>query len=149
MLNLHAIAETLVVESATVASVAQGIGTLEEKVGAEYKVKPHNHGQGEVLIGIRAGDSSSEVPKYVQIYFPTSHPQSLAEAIPFCQHWKEVPNNPGSSPYLYACCFDGSSTTIEVKLFAELTGEIGLHSSHLKGLLLQRNVWQPLRSEVQ
>ena len=67
MFNFHATAKAFVEETATVASVAQGIGTLEEKVGAEYKVKPHNHGQGEVLIGIRAGDSSSEVPKLLRL----------------------------------------------------------------------------------
>jgi hypothetical protein len=141
MLNIIAIAQALVDKQATVASVAKTIGTLGEQRSSEYKIQT---GEPGVLasIGMPSGHDATAAPDSVRIFFLGEHPIQLATILPSCKHWKQIPNNPSATPYLYACPFDGSSHSVQVVFIAALSDDIANPMAPLTSLLLQRNVMQ-------
>ena len=141
MLGIEAVAETLMRRDVTVAIVAQQIGTLGERRSSDYGVVPSDKRLGTVSIGTSEGQDLNFAPAYVRYIFPDNEVISLAEVIPNCSQWKQIENNPGSSPYLYSCRFKGSNVAIEVIYVVELTGEKDSHASHVRDITLQRNDW--------
>lgn len=140
MINVEAIAKALMIPDATVTSVAQTIGALGDTCGDCYLVKSNDSRLRDVEIGVKDQKNDPNVaPTYVQLYFAPGQAVSLAETAPFCKHWRWMPNGVHSTPNFYACDYE-KSPQVWVTLFAELSGDIDAPSSHLDGLLLQRNL---------
>ena len=141
MLSMQAVAEALMNKQATVASVALTIGTLGERQTSEYTVIANYPGVLAVSIGVADGHDATAAPEYVQFFFSPDHPVSLQQIVPHCSHWRKIPGNPKSSPYLYSCPFTGSTKELQVTFVATLTGDIASSSSHVSRVILQRAVW--------
>ena len=137
MLSVQRIVQALEETHATVASVGTVIGTLGNRLGGEYMTVPRDTRLGDVRIAVRQNRSVDVSPLGVTIYPLKSPENKLSELVPFCGKWRLVPNNPGASPFFYACDSYHSSG-VPVDITAVLDADFGEARAQVTALYLQR-----------
>ncbi|ADW67343.1 hypothetical protein [Granulicella tundricola] len=140
MVSIQQVAEALMQKDVTVAALAPRLGIVEEKGMDDYRVKPDTPTILQISLGIPEGKDASAAPSFIEYYFAVDHPTHLAAALPGCKDWRQIPGNPGASPYLYSCRFAGSTERLEVNFVATLTEDIKTPTAALQTMILQRNI---------
>ncbi len=141
MFDIEMIAEALMSKQVTVNTLAPRLGVIQKKGLEDYRIKSSDPDIIEIAVGIPEGGNAKSAPEFVQLNFtPESH-VSVTRIVPHCAEWKIVATAPGASPYLYACRYEASTSSLEVQFFAAYNHNMHDLNAHLVKLLIRRTEW--------